>query len=105
MQKFTENLDFEWWLVKIRIAENDKKNGRISHFAVFICKIIITFPELFGIFLSFIHQVRLTIEELISKTSYIHSYMLLICSSGHSKKAHFQHKIYYKWKMLILIEI
>ena len=44
-------------------------------------------------------------EELISKTSYIHSYMLLICSSGHSKKAHFQHKIYFKWKMLTLIKI
>ena len=27
-----------------------------------------------------------TTEELISKTSYIHSYMLPICSSGHSKK-------------------
>ena len=26
------------------------------------------------------------IEELISKIFYIHSYMLLICSSGHSKK-------------------
>ena len=45
------------------------------------------------------------IEELISKTSYIYSYMLLICSSGHSEKAYFQHKIYFKWKMLILIEI
>ena len=44
-------------------------------------------------------------EELISKTSYIHSYMLLICRSGHSKEANFQHKIYCKWKMLILIEI
>ena len=44
-------------------------------------------------------------EELISKTSYIHSYMLLICKSGHSKEANFQHKIYCKWKMLILIEI
>ena len=31
-----------------------------------------------------------TNEELISKTSYIHSYMLLICSSGHSKKANCQ---------------
>ena len=31
-------------------------------------------------------------EELISKTSYIHSHMLLICSSGHSNKANFQHK-------------
>ena len=47
----------------------------------------------------------LVYEELISKTSYIHSYMLLICSSGHSKEANFQHKIYDKWKMLILIEI
>ena len=28
-------------------------------------------------------------EELIFKTSYIHSYMLLICSSGHSKKGQF----------------
>ena len=46
-----------------------------------------------------------TNEELVSKTSYIHSYMLLICSSGHSKEANFQHKIYCKWKMLILIEI
>ena len=44
-------------------------------------------------------------EELISKTSYIHSYMLLICSLGHSKKANFQHKIYCKKKMVILIEI
>ena len=44
-------------------------------------------------------------EELISKTSYIHSYMLLICSLGHSKEANFQHKIYCKWKMLILFEI
>ena len=44
-------------------------------------------------------------EELISKTSYIHSYMLLICRSGHSKEANFQHEIYCKWKMLILIEI
>ena len=26
-------------------------------------------------------------EELISKTAYIHSYMLLIRSSGHSKEA------------------
>ena len=26
-------------------------------------------------------------EELVSKTSYIHIYMLLICSSGHSKVA------------------
>ena len=32
------------------------------------------------------------VEELISKTAYIHSYMLLICSSGHSKKANFQQK-------------
>ena len=47
----------------------------------------------------------LYIIELISKTSYIHSYMLLICRSGHSKEANFQHKIYCKWKMLILIEI
>ena len=39
-------------------------------------------------------------EELISKTSYIHSYMMLICRSGHSKKANFQHKMYYKWNML-----
>ena len=33
-------------------------------------------------------------EELISKTSYIHSYMLhvLICRSGHSKEANFQQK-------------
>ena len=44
-------------------------------------------------------------QELISKTSYIHSYMLLICRSGHSKEVNFQHKIYCKWKMLILIEI
>ena len=44
-------------------------------------------------------------EELISKTSYIHSYMLLICRSGYSKEANLQHKIYWKWKMLILIEI
>ena len=44
-------------------------------------------------------------EELISKTSYIHTYILLICRSGHSKEANFQHKIYCKWKMLILIEI
>ena len=44
-------------------------------------------------------------EELISKTSYIHSYMLLICRSGHSKEANFQHEIYCKWQMLILIEI
>ena len=35
-------------------------------------------------------------EELISKTSYIHSYMLLICRSGHSKEDNFQHKIYCK---------
>ena len=27
-----------------------------------------------------------TNEELISKTSYIHSYMLLICSLGHSQQ-------------------
>ena len=46
-----------------------------------------------------------TFEELVSKTAYIHSYMLLICSSGHSKEANFQHKIYCKWKMSILIEI
>ena len=46
-----------------------------------------------------------TTEELISKTSYIHSYILLICSSGHSKEANIQHKIYCKWKMSILIEI
>ena len=32
---------------------------------------------------------RRTYEELISKTSYIHCYMLLICSSGHSKKSPF----------------
>ena len=51
------------------------------------------------------YKTHTTYEELISKTSYIHSYMLLICSSGHSKTAHFQHKIYFKWKMLILIEI
>ena len=38
------------------------------------------------------------IEELISITSYIHSYMLLICSSGHSKEANFHHKIYFKSK-------
>ena len=44
-------------------------------------------------------------EELVSKTAHIHSYMLLICSSGHSKEANFQHKIYCKWKKLILIEI
>ena len=50
-------------------------------------------------------QVYFKYEELISKTTYIHSYMLLICSSGHSKKANFQHKIYFKWKMLILIVI
>ena len=31
-------------------------------------------------------------EDLISKTSYIHSYMLLICSSGHSKKPNFNTK-------------
>ena len=41
-------------------------------------------------------------EELISKTSYIHPYMLLICSSSRSKEANFKHKIYCKWKMLIL---
>ena len=28
-------------------------------------------------------------EELISKTSYIHSYMLLICNSGKAKKSQF----------------
>ena len=33
-----------------------------------------------------------TYEELISKTSYIHSYMLLICSSGHNKKANLNKK-------------
>ena len=44
-------------------------------------------------------------QELISKTSYIHSYMLLICRSDHSKEANFQHKNNCKWKMLILIEI
>ena len=44
-------------------------------------------------------------EELVSKTSQIHSYMLLLCSSGHSKEANFYHKIYRKWKMSILIEI
>ena len=44
-------------------------------------------------------------KKLISKTSYIHSYMLLIYSSGHSEEANFQQKIYYKRKMLILIEI
>ena len=43
-------------------------------------------------------------EELVTKTSYIHSYMLLIHSSGHSKEANFQHKITAKWKMSILIE-
>ena len=42
----------------------------------------------------FMKSPNYTYEELISKTSYIHSYMLLICSSGHSIKAHFQHKIY-----------
>ena len=47
----------------------------------------------------------LTNEEPISETSYIHSYMLLICRSDHSKEANFQHKIYCKWKMLILTEI
>ena len=36
----------------------------------------------------------LTFEELISKTSCIHSYILLICRSGHSKEANFQHKIW-----------
>ena len=46
-----------------------------------------------------------TYEELISKTSYIHSYMLLIWRSGHSKEANFQYKVYCKRKMLILIEI
>ena len=35
----------------------------------------------------------------------VFAYTLLICSSGHSKKANFQHKIYCKLKMLILIEI
>ena len=35
-------------------------------------------------------------EELISKTSYIQSYMLLICISGHSKEANFQYKRYCK---------
>ena len=37
------------------------------------------------------HLVDTPFEELIFKTSYIHSYMLglLICSSGHSKKANF----------------
>ena len=44
-------------------------------------------------------------EELISKTSHLHSYMLLICRTHHSKEANFQHKIYCKWKMLILIKI
>ena len=44
-------------------------------------------------------------EELVSKTSYIYFYMLLSCSSGHSKEANFQNKIYFKWKMSILIEI
>ena len=39
------------------------------------------------------------------KTSYIHSYMLLICRSGHSKEANFQHKSYCRWKILIIIEI
>ena len=34
---------------------------------------------------------RFPYEEFISKTSYIHSFMLLICSSGHSKEANFQH--------------
>ena len=33
-----------------------------------------------------------TYEELISKTSYIHSYMLLICSSDHSKNPIFNTK-------------
>ena len=47
----------------------------------------------------------ITYEELISKTSYIHSYMLLICTSGHNKEANFQHKIYCKWKMSVLVEI
>ena len=46
-----------------------------------------------------------TYEELVSKTSYIHSYMLFICSPDHCKEANFQHKIDCKWKMLILIKI
>ena len=44
-------------------------------------------------------------EELVFKTSYIHSYMLLSCSLSHSKKANFQHKIQCKWKMSVVIEI
>ena len=50
-------------------------------------------------------EIHTVYEELISKTCYIHSYMLLICNSGHGRKANFQQKIYFKWKMLILIEI
>ena len=41
-------------------------------------------------------------EKLISKTSYNHSYMLLICTSCQSKVANFQHKIHCKWRMSIL---
>ena len=39
-------------------------------------------------------------EELVSKTSYIHSDMLLICSSGHSKATKFQNKIHCKWTIV-----
>ena len=33
------------------------------------------------------------LEELVSKTSYIHSHMLLICSLGHSKETNFPHNL------------
>ena len=47
----------------------------------------------------------LSYEEVVSKASYIHSDMILIYSSGHSKATNFQHKIHCIWKMSILIEI
>ena len=53
-----------------------------------------TFPA------EFCDEYYIKYEELISKTSDIHSYMLFICSSGYSKKAHGQHKIYCIWKIL-----
>ena len=37
--------------------------------------------------ISYFNEAGLLYRELISKTSYIHSYILLICSSGHSKEA------------------
>ena len=46
--------------------------------------------NLFKVWTFFLKKLCSVFEEFVSKTFYIHSYMLLICSSGHSRKANFQ---------------